>query len=78
MVFGTDSFKTFYLLNQKEQKIPIVFIHGVGLTHEFTIHDAPCNDEIVISIGGSSSGRAHARTGDRYQDMKEMGIKNPK
>jgi len=34
MVFGTDSFKTFYLLNQKEQKIPIVFIHGVGLTHE--------------------------------------------
>ena len=48
------------------------------LTHEFTIHDAPCYDEIVIAIGGSSSGRAHARTGDRYQDMKEMGIKNPK
>ena len=48
------------------------------LTHEFTIHDAPCDDEIVIAIGGSSSGRAHARTGDRYQDMKEMGIKNPK
>ena len=24
--------------------------------------------------GGASSGRAHARTGDRYQDMKEMGI----
>ena len=22
----------------------------------------------------SSSGRAHARTGDRYQDMKEMGL----
>ena len=31
-------------------------------------------DEIVIAIGGASSGRAHARTGDRYQDMKEMGI----
>ena len=44
------------------------------LTHEFTIHDAPFNNEIVIAIGGSSSGRAHARTGDRYQDMKEMGI----
>ena len=44
------------------------------LTHEFTIHDAPFNDEIVIAIGGASSGRAHARTGDRYQDMKEMGI----
>ena len=46
------------------------------LTHEFTIHDAPCNDEIVIAIGGSPGGRAHARTGDRYQDMKEMGLKN--
>ena len=45
------------------------------LTHEFTIHDAPCDDEIIIAIGGASSGRAHARTGDRYQDMKEMGIK---
>ena len=44
------------------------------LTHEFTIHDAPFDNEIVIAIGGSSSGRAHARTGDRYQDMKEMGI----
>ena len=48
------------------------------LTHEFTIHDAPCDDEIVIAIGGASSGRAHARTGDRYQDMKEMGLKNSK
>ena len=47
------------------------------LTHEFTIHDAPFSDEIVIAIGGATSGRAHARTGDRYQDMKEMGI-NPK
>ena len=44
------------------------------LTHEFTIHDAPNEDEIVVSIGGASTGRAHARTGDRYQDMKEMGI----
>ena len=44
------------------------------LTHEFTIHDAPFDDEIVIAIGGASSGRAHARTGDRYKDMKEMGL----
>ena len=44
------------------------------LTHEFTIHDAPFDDEIVIAIGGASSGRAHARTGDRYQDMKEMSL----
>ena len=44
------------------------------LTHEFTIHDAPNEDEIVVAIGGAPSGRAHARTGDRYQDMKEMGL----
>ena len=29
---------------------------------------------VVDAIGGASSGRAHARTGDRYQDMKEMGL----
>ena len=34
----------------------------------------PLFDEIIIAIGGASSGRAHARTGDRYQDMKEMGL----
>ena len=44
------------------------------LTHEFTIHDAPKENEIVVAIGGAPSGRAHARTGDRYQDMKEMGL----
>ena len=44
------------------------------LTHEFTIHDAPNEDEIVVAIGGAPTGRAHARTGDRYQDMKEMSI----
>ena len=46
------------------------------LTHEFTIHDATNEDEIVVAIGGAPTGRAHARTGDRYQDMKEMGIDN--
>ena len=44
------------------------------LTHEFTIHDAPNEDEIIVAIGGAPTGRAHARTGDRYQEMKEMGI----
>jgi pimeloyl-ACP methyl ester carboxylesterase len=34
MINGTDSSGTFYLLNQSDKKIPIVFIHGVGLTHE--------------------------------------------
>ncbi len=34
MTTGITSSGTFYLLNKKEQNIPIVFIHGVGLTHE--------------------------------------------
>ena len=34
MINGTDSSKTFYLLNQTGKKIPIVFIHGVALTHK--------------------------------------------
>ena len=34
MIYGTDFSETFYLLNQTDKKIPIVFIHGVGLTHE--------------------------------------------
>ena len=34
MINGTDKSGTFYLLNKIEKKIPMVFIHGVGLTHE--------------------------------------------
>ena len=79
MTFGTTSSGTFYYFNNKHQSIPMMNKTDSGLrpyylTHEFTIHDAPFDDEIVIAIGGASSGRAHARTGDRYQDMKEMGI----
>ena len=34
MTTGTSASGTFYILNQKEQSIPIIFIHGVGLTYE--------------------------------------------
>ena len=34
MINNTDPSGTFYLLNKKDQKIPLVFVHGVGLTHE--------------------------------------------
>ncbi len=63
--------------------VPMMHKNDAGLrpyylTHEFTIHDAPNEDEIVVAIGGAPTGRAHARTGDRYQDMKEMGIEPKK
>ena len=34
MTTGTTASDTFYLFNKKKQLSPIVFIHGVGLTHE--------------------------------------------
>ena len=34
MVSGNTASGTFYVFNKKDQSIPVVFIHGVGLTYE--------------------------------------------
>ena len=34
MITGNTASGTFYVFNKKEQSIPVVFIHGVGLTYE--------------------------------------------
>jgi pimeloyl-ACP methyl ester carboxylesterase len=34
MIAGNTASGTFYVFNKKEQSIPIVFVHGVGLTYE--------------------------------------------
>ena len=49
------------------------------LTIQFAIPDAPRNDEIVVVLGGATSGRPHHRIGDRYQDLKDLGhdLDNP-
>lgn len=49
------------------------------LTIQFAIPDAPRDDEIVVALGGASSGRPHHRIGDRYQDLKDLGhdLDNP-
>ncbi|TCP24959.1 amino acid synthesis protein [Scopulibacillus darangshiensis] len=44
------------------------------ITFETAIPDAPRADEIVVAIGASTGGRPHPRTGNRHQDMKEMGL----
>lgn len=44
------------------------------LTISFTIPDAPGPDEIVVALGVTVSGRPHARIGDRYEDIKDMGV----
>ncbi len=49
------------------------------LTVQFSIYDAPADDELVVALGGATSGRPHHRIGDRYQDLKDLGrdIENP-
>lgn len=44
------------------------------VTLNFSLPDAPDRDEILIAIGAADGGRMHPRIGDRFQDMKEMGI----
>ncbi len=44
------------------------------LTIHFSIADAPNADEMVVALGASLGGRPHHRIGDRYQDLKEMGL----
>lgn len=64
--------------------VPLMDKHDAGrrshyLTIQFSISDAPRADEIVVVLGGASSGRPHHRIGDRYQDLKELGhdVDNP-
>lgn len=59
--------------------IPLMHKHDEGmrshyLTIQFSIVDAPAPDEIVVALGASIGGRPHHRIGDRYQDIKEMGV----
>jgi hypothetical protein len=49
------------------------------LTLQFAIPDAPRADEVVVVLGGATTGRPHHRIGDRYQDLKDLGhdVDNP-
>lgn len=49
------------------------------LTIQFSIADAPRDDEVIIVLGAATSGRPHHRIGDRYQDLKDLGhdLDNP-
>ncbi len=42
-------------------------------TIQFSIYDAPADDELVVALGGATGGRPHHRIGDRYQDLKDLG-----
>lgn len=49
------------------------------LTIQFSIPDAPRDNEIVVVLGAATSGRPHHRIGDRYQDLRDLGhdVDNP-
>ena len=64
--------------------VPLMDKHDAGkrshyLTIQFSIADAPRDDELVIVLGGANGGRPHHRIGDRYQDLKDLGhdLDNP-
>ena len=64
--------------------IPLMDKHDSGrrshyLTVQFSIADAPANDELVVAFGGADGGRPHHRIGDRYSDLHELGrnVENP-
>ena len=64
--------------------IPLMDKNDVGrrshyLTVQFSIPDAPCSSEIIVALGGATSGRPHHRIGDRCQDLKDLGhdVENP-
>ena len=48
MINGTDASGTFYVLNKK-QGIPIIFIHGVGLSHKIWESQINSFDNTVLT-----------------------------
>lgn len=48
------------------------------ITLNFSVSDAPDREEILVAIGASNGGRMHPRIGDRFKDMEEMGIAQPR
>lgn len=65
-------------------QIPLMDKNDTGrrshyLTVQFSIYDAPADDELIAAFGGATGGRPHHRIGDRYTDLATIGadIANP-
>ena len=59
-------------------QIPLMDKHDTGrrshyLTVQFSIHDAPAHDEVVVALGAATGVRPHHRIGDRYSDLEALG-----
>lgn len=65
-------------------QVPLMDKHDTGrrshyLTVQFSIYDAPAENELVVALGAATGGRPHHRIGDRYSDLAALGrdIENP-
>ena len=64
--------------------VPLMDKHDTGrrshyLTVQFSIYDAPAENELVVALGAATGGRPHHRIGDRYSDLATIGraVDNP-
>lgn len=64
--------------------IPLMDKHDTGrrshyLTVQFSIYDAPAENELVVALGAATGGRPNHRIGDRYSDLIALGrdVDNP-
>ena len=65
-------------------QVPLMDKHDTGrrshyLTVQFSIYDAPAENELVVALGAATGGRPHHRIGDRYSDLSAIGrnVDNP-
>ena len=77
MINNTDPSGTFYLLNKKDQTIPLVFVHGVGLTHEIWKPQVDCfKDYTTLSYDILGHGKTPLKkTNISFDDFSEQLIK---
>ena len=78
MTTGTTASGTYYLFNKKGQEVPIVFVHGVGLTHEiwqpqlefFNYHSTLAYD--ILGHGKSSLKKREITFDDFSEQLIEL------
>jgi len=77
MIKEIDPSGTFYLLNQTDKKIPMVFIHGVGLTHEIWQPQLDYfKDNTVVSYDILGHGKTPlGKTNINFDDFSDQLIK---
>ena len=75
----SNSFETFYKFNKKNEKDPIVFIHGIGLTHEIWDHQIKFFKDYntivydLIGHGKTPLNKKQINMNDFYKQLIKLG-----